>query len=88
MSPFRLELSNDAERVFKKLSLKNPKLFQRVVNAFDEIKKTPYVGKPLKGNLKGKYSYRIGSYRVIYSIEKEVLVIYVIAIKDRKHVYQ
>jgi len=70
------------------LSLKDPKLCKRIVKAFDEIKDSPYAGKPLTGNLKGKHSYRIGSYRVIYSIEKEVLVIYVIAIKDRKHVYQ
>lgn len=37
--------------------------------------------------LSGKYSYRIGDYRVIYEIRNHKLIILVIKIGDRKDVY-
>jgi mRNA interferase RelE/StbE len=48
----------------------------------------PYkYGKPLDGNLKGKWSLRIGSYRVIYEIfDKEIRVL-ILTIDVRGNVY-
>ena len=43
--------------------------------------------KPLKGEYSGKFRLRIGSYRVVFRIVKEQVVIIVIRIGHRKEVY-
>ena len=54
----------------------------------DVIAKDPFIGKPLKAELKGLYSYRAGDYRIIYSILKHVLTIQVIKVMHRREVYR
>ena len=48
----------------------------------------PYIGKALKAELKGLYSYRIGDYRIIYSILKRRLIVQVIKVMHRREVYR
>lgn len=45
-------------------------------------------GLPLRRNLKGLMKLRVGDYRVIYSIEKEIVTVHVIKIGHRKDVYE
>jgi len=45
-------------------------------------------GLPLRRNLKGLMKLRVGDFRVIYSIEKSTVVVYVIKIGHRKEVYE
>jgi mRNA interferase RelE/StbE len=44
--------------------------------------------KKLKGQSMPLYSYRVGTYRVIMTIEREVMIIFVIEISHRKNVYR
>ncbi len=44
-------------------------------------------GLPLRRGLKGLMKLRVGDYRVIYSIEKEIVTVQVIKIGHRRHVY-
>jgi mRNA interferase RelE/StbE len=46
------------------------------------------LGKPLKGIFKGPYRYRYGSYRIIYAIDRESVIILILRAGDRKDVYQ
>jgi mRNA interferase RelE/StbE len=48
----------------------------------------PYQGKALSGEFKGLYRWRIGRFRVIYEIQKDVLIILVLKIGHRKDVYR
>jgi len=41
-------------------------------------------GKPLAGDLKGHWKLRIGKYRVIYEIEEEKVLVYVIMVGYRR----
>jgi mRNA interferase RelE/StbE len=41
-------------------------------------------GKPLAGDLKGYWKLRIGEYRVIYKIEEEKVLVYVILVGYRR----
>ncbi len=41
-------------------------------------------GKPLAGELKGCWKLRIGKYRVIYEIEEEKILVYVIMVGYRR----
>ena len=46
------------------------------------------LGKPLKGNLSGCYSYRVGDYRLICQVNDKELLILVIYVAHRKDVYK
>jgi mRNA interferase RelE/StbE len=49
----------------------------------------PYrVGKPLRGQLEGRYSARRGEFRVIYEILDEHVVVRVIAVAHRRDIYR
>ena len=45
-------------------------------------------GRPLVGTFKGLFKFRVGDYRIIYSIEKNRLTIFVLRILHRKDVYR
>jgi addiction module RelE/StbE family toxin len=55
---------------------------------YNIIAANPFIGKALKAELKGLYSYRIADYRVIYSILKQKLIIQVIKVMHRREVYR
>jgi len=48
----------------------------------------PYQGKALVGPYKGLYRFRIGDYRIIYSVEDDRLVVFVLRIRHRKDAYR
>ena len=52
------------------------------------LAKDPYQGKALSGEFRGLYRWRTGRFRVIYEVQKEVLVILVLKIGHRKDVYR
>jgi len=52
------------------------------------IAPNPFIGKPLKAELRGLYSYRIGDYRIIYSILKSKLIIHIIKVMHRREAYR
>ncbi len=62
--------------------------YKRVAKALDELEHDPFQGKALKGELKGLYSYRVGSYRVVYRIYRDKLIIIVIDIGHRRDIYR
>ncbi len=45
-------------------------------------------GKPLQYSLKGYRRLRVGDYRIVYRIEADEKVVYIVAIKHRKDVYE
>jgi len=50
---------------------------KRIKEKLEFLKKSPFVGLPLHGSLKGKCRIRVGDYRVIYKVsEKEKRVLF------------
>jgi mRNA interferase RelE/StbE len=68
---------------FKKISKADQK---KLVRAIDKkLTQAPDVfGKPLSAELRGYYRLRLDPYRVIYRIEKQKIIVYVIKIGLRK----
>ena len=54
----------------------------------DLLARDPYQGKALAGPFKGLYRFRVGEYRIVYAIEKQRLVVFVLRIRHRKNVYR
>ena len=88
MAVYKLALSNQAERIIRRMAEREPTLYQRVANALDDIQRDPHQGKPLKGELKGRYSYRLGSYRIVYFIRQHELLVLIIDIGHRRDIYR
>jgi len=69
----------------KKLNAKTIRLFFEAVKEI--ILKDPYQGIGLKGKYRGLWKYRIGNYRIIYSIEGNELIVLILRIRHRRNVY-
>ena len=45
-------------------------------------------GKPLKANLAGLWRYRVGNYRILCQITDAELLVLVVAVGNRKNIYE
>ena len=88
MEKFKLELTQQAETVLRRVAELDRKLYERFSNVLDALEVDPYQGKPLKGRLKGFYSCRVGSYRIVYQIFRQKLLVIVIDIGHRRDIYR
>lgn len=74
---------NDLKRIDRQAQMKI------IAKVKDYLSKDPIsLGKPLQGIFKGLYRYRYGSYRIVYAIDRESVVILILRIADRKDVYE
>lgn len=85
---YKIILLSCAEKFYRKIAQTNSELLARIDNIFDSLKTNPFLGKPLKDKMKGKFSLRVGIYRIIYSVRKEELIIYILDIAHRREVYR
>lgn len=84
----RVQLTRQASRQFHALP---QNLQEPVLNVITDLEIDPEAtGKPLLGRLKGLWSARVGSYRIIFSIEgsRRSPRVIVRALKHRSHAYR
>lgn len=81
-----IELTKRAVKDFDKIERAQPRLFQALVKKIDVLANQPTLGKPLVGPLKGKWSLRVGDYRILYEFSENRLVI--LTINHRREVYK
>lgn len=84
----RIEFSNLAAKELEKIYRVDEKLYSRLITAIEALKTNPRQGKRLKGKLAGDYSLRAGDCRIIYTVHKNRLVVYVIGLGHRKEIYR
>jgi mRNA interferase RelE/StbE len=60
----------------------------RIISAIDQLRDNPAAGSVLKGEFSGLRRIRVGSYRVVYEVQDQQLVILVIRIGHRREVYR
>ncbi|MBU4304731.1 MAG: type II toxin-antitoxin system RelE/ParE family toxin [Candidatus Omnitrophica bacterium] len=85
---YKIVLLSEANKFYKKLFYTDRRLFQRIDNALGNLRHTPFIGKPLKDKLKGRYSLRVGVYRIIYSVSRREIIVYILDIGHRKEIYR
>jgi mRNA interferase RelE/StbE len=71
----------------KQLSKISPPHFNRIVKAINDLANEPRPAGCKKLTGRPGYRIRIGNYRVIYTIEDEILKVYVIDIGHRSSIY-
>ena len=67
---YTIQLEKDLELRLKKMKKKDPTIYTRMVNKIVKLSDNPYLGKPLKRILKGKWRVHIGSFVLIYTIDE------------------
>jgi len=85
---YKLELTHRAQRILIKIAQREPELYRRLAKALDDLESDPFQGKPLKGELRSRYSYRVGDYRILYLIHGHQLLVVVIDIGHRRDIYR
>ena len=85
---YKIVLTRTAEKEYRYLYTHNNAIFTRIRKALRSIAEDPHQGKPLKLKLKDKWSYRVGVYRIIYSMDGRILTVYVLDIGHRREVYR
>jgi len=86
---WRIEITRTAERQITKLD----RPAQRSIQRFLRDRLTPaddprQWGKPLHGEKRGLWRYRIGDYRLICDIQDEKITVLVLEVGHRKDVYR
>ena len=81
---YKIRLSSEAKRQFKELKIGHKDAVSFVIN---DLRENPYIGKGLGRNLSGRYSYRIGLYRIVYKIIEKDGLVDILTIGHRSIVY-
>lgn len=83
-----IEFDKKSKKEFKKLDRAIQKQIDKFLFKIKKQNNPFFSGEPLIGNLKSLWRYRVGDYRLICKIEKEILTILVLHVGHRKEVYK
>lgn len=86
-APYRIEFDSRVKKDLKSVSSQDIK---RIKSAISERSNNP---RPtgctkLKGNNRDYFRIRVGNYRIVYSIEDDLLLILVVRVGHRKEIYR
>ena len=82
-SQYKLKVSDEVRNFIRRL---HPSIKQKVRVALSEILEDQLCGKPLRGELEGLRSFRVGKLRIIYRQASNIIEI--IAIGPRRIIYE
>ena len=85
MGRYRVEIKKSAVKEIEHLPRKDMKAVLYKIEALSE---NPRPRDCKKLSSQGKYRIRCGNYRILYSIEDDILTIYVVKVGNRKDVYR
>jgi mRNA interferase RelE/StbE len=85
---FSLELSREAQRFYGRC---DSPVAKKLARCFQSLERNPREGnnvKRLQGKFAGSYRYRVGSLRVVYTIDDSAGVVFIVTIANRSDVYE
>ena len=82
---YSLQIKRSAAKALSKIT-KNDRI--QLIEAIDRLREEPNAGGVLKGEFAGLRRLRVGSYRIIYEVIDEQLVVLVIRVGHRREVYR
>jgi mRNA interferase RelE/StbE len=60
----------------------------KILRAIDEIVTNPFSGVKLRGELEGRWRWRVGKYRIIYMIDQTPQLVVFLDVGLRKTIYE
>lgn len=86
---YKIIATDNFKKDVKKLDSSSRKLLYRwILKHLVNCENPKDFGKPLSGNLKGLWRYRIGNYRLIVQISEKRLIIYALHYGLRNSIYK
>lgn len=86
---WRVAFDSDAARDLRKLGVPAQRAILKFLRDSIATEGDPRrFGKPLVGDLRGLWRYRIGDHRIVASIEDERLLVLVVTVGHRREVYR
>lgn len=89
LSNFQIAETDNFRKQVEKLQLK--KLYTKIKKIiYPQLRTNPFFGpniKKLKGKFEGIYRFRIGDYRLFYTVDKEKVIVFIIELAQRKDAY-
>ncbi len=82
---YEILITETAEKVLDKLPVQTA---ERLINAIYKLADQPRPPKCIKLSGSENYRIRVGDYRIIYSIQDDVLLIEVLKVGNRRDVYR
>ncbi len=76
------------KRVQKEITKIDNRYRPRILSALISLRNDPYLGKKLEGKYKNERSYQVWSYRIIYRIKNNELVVLIVRVGHRQGVYK
>ena len=85
---YQVRTTKKFDKSFKKLDRQSQKLIKNWMEGnLIGCQDPRFSGKPLTGNFKGVWRYRIGSYRLLTKIDDDKLIIFAIDVGHRRNIY-
>ena len=86
---WRVEFDQDAARDLRKLGHEAQRLILRYLRERIATSEDPRrFGRPLTGDLKGLWRYRVADYRIVASIEDDHFLVVIVTVGHRRDVYE
>lgn len=82
---FRLDMDVETRTLVSHMA---PERKQLVREALRTIAGDPFHGKPLREELSGLYSHRVGPLRIVYEVDRPAKAVHVVAIGPRRTIYE
>ena len=82
---YRIIIAPSAKKGLKTIA----KIYRKgIAEAIDSLSDDSYVGKPLTRELTGRYTYKVGVYRIIYKINEKDKTVYIFNAGHRATIYE
>lgn len=82
-----IDFDKKAKKEFAKLDKKIQKKIDKFILKLTKASHPRRFGKPLDGNMNHLWCYRVGDYRIICSLEDDIVTVIILKVAHRKKVY-
>lgn len=81
---YKLRITGHAQREIKRISLSHQ---EAILAALEVLRNDPYLGKPLTRELTRRFTYRVGVFRIIYTINEHDKLVSILTAGHRATIY-
>ena len=85
MPDYRLDIRQSAADVIRRLP---PDVKRAVKAAIRSLGANPLLGTPLRGELEGRFKFRVRRYRIIYVVDRSNRAVRILAVGHRRTIYE
>lgn len=82
---YRIDVDGEVAQLIRQL---HPNRKKKIKQALKAMARDPLQGKPLQEELSGFMSYRVGTLRIIYTIDEKKKNIHIVALGPRRCIYE